>query len=179
MTDTFTDLARPTAAADGASCVEVRLMQLRQLAATTRAEIEAERAQQKAEQEQHERETACSEAHEHLQAVFPSTLARVIGQDGWMGYPALHGRCGPVSLPCAVSYLGEGVWLYFELLPTSGGLLKLLAPCPCGQYTEQEPCDDYQLAEQLDQLPGATGCTRHPGRLRSVEPLNRLPQAVP
>ncbi|MBO8189720.1 hypothetical protein [Streptomyces spirodelae] len=179
MTDTFTDLARPSTAAGGTPDAEVRLTVLRKLAATTRAEIEVERAQQRAEQEQLERETVCSEAHEHLQAVFPATLARVVAQDAWTGYPALHRRSGPVSLPCAAAYLGEGVWLYFELLPTSGGLLKLLAPCPCGQYTEQEPCDDYQLAGQLDELPGVTGCPGHTARLRPVEHLGRLPQAVP
>lgn len=135
------------------------LPQLRRLAAASREATELQWERERVERLARERSKAVYDATHSVRIRFPATLAQLLteGSLAFTGYPALN-EGDEVDLPvgpCAVAYLGEGVWLYHTEARASGmvrGRPTLVIPCVCGRYREARVDDDYALARELDHM---------------------------
>src|SRR4051794_32954054 len=105
---------------------------LRQLANQTRQSIEANWERQQAERAKAERRDAVEAARAHIRRCFSTTLARVLAEDAWIGYPAVEGEYWGVLRPCAVAWLGDGAWLHHTtVFGSRHDALTLWRPCGC------------------------------------------------
>ncbi|MFG2226133.1 hypothetical protein [Streptomyces sp. NPDC048644] len=120
----------------------------------------AEIEQWRREEEAAERAAAETAAHETLQWLTPDTLARVVTEEMWRGYPRHRG-----DGPTAVAHLGAGVYLRYATpgdgLGTVPGDLWLLQPCTdCGVRLSNPLWSDLDLATCLTGPNGLpTTCT--------------------
>ena len=137
------------------------LEQLLPLAAAAREAIEAEWQRQQDEREAIERAEAVQAADAFIRRVFPNTLAKVLTgppEERWVGYRSLSAlEDGTETLPCAVTHLGDSVFLRHVRAPGFGphrpfDVLVLLFPCGCGNYIEAVVADEHDLADVLDDL---------------------------
>ncbi|AWI30421.1 hypothetical protein [Streptomyces tirandamycinicus] len=130
---------------------------LRDLATRSRGTVELNWAREREEQLARDRQEAMASAASYVRNHFPATLAMVLPDTAWAGYPRL-GEAETESLsvvrPCAVAHLGEGVWIHHTRSRSVGhhSTATLLIPCVCGNYREAPVDDDYTLARELDYL---------------------------
>jgi hypothetical protein len=135
------------------------LPHLRELAATTRRNIEQEWERERRERIDHQAQLAVRLADDQIHTEFPATIARVLDPEAWQGYPALYldgAECEWAIGPCAVAHLGEGLWLHHTIVPGTSRLSEprwtLIVACACGDYREVTVSDDYQFARELQHI---------------------------
>ena len=135
------------------------LPRLRMLAAASRAATELNWQREAAEQAARERSAATTEATHSIKVRFPATIAALLadGSIAFVGYPALHGDEVDIpTTPCAVAYLGEGIWLHHTEARDSYSVVRgrptLLIACVCGRYREALVDDEYALARELEHI---------------------------
>ncbi|MFE9484639.1 hypothetical protein ACFYNM_39430 [Streptomyces spororaveus] len=146
-------------------------------------------AQAERTSEQHENteqlEDIVHGADQFIATAYRETLNPLLNWTDWTAYLGVDTQSGWRTRDCAVAYLGEGVWLHYEVRSrgTARDLydaLSLIAPCPCTRgYYDVGIDDENDLLAVLHDYVGSdtTGPQSCTGECHPVPALNAAPRA--
>ncbi|MEV7076643.1 hypothetical protein [Streptomyces sp. NPDC093990] len=125
------------------------------------------------ESEDEQRENALLAAVNHAWHAYSDTLAQVLPEEAWTGQARL---AGAGLNPCAVAYLGDGLWLHHSSPDDrEEHTLTLIAPCTCGHgYVDALLSGESDLLELLAELRATQGRFPHNDKRPDCASQNRV-----
>lgn len=125
------------------------------------------------EGEEEQRRNAVLAAVDHTWRGYSDTLAQVLPEEAWTGRARL---AGAGLIPCAVAYLGDGLWLHHSSPDDrEEHTLTLIAPCTCGYgYVDTLLSGENDLLELLAELSATQGRFPHNGIRPDCASHNRV-----
>ncbi|MCY0922869.1 hypothetical protein OS965_32800 [Streptomyces sp. H27-G5] len=148
---------------------------------------QSERAiQEQAEELAEQLEDIVNGADRFIAAEYRETLNPLVNWSDWTDYLGVDTKSGWRTKDCAVAYLGEGVWVHYEVRSrgTASDLydaLSLIAPCPCTRgYYDVGIEDEADLLNVLHDYVGSdtTGPQPCTGECHPVQALKSVPHTA-